>query len=253
MKRLLTLAIAAGASVVPAAVTAQADGPYAFGTYYVCDQNREAFADMIQENVMGPILDSHVEAGHLLAWGWLSHRIGGEWRRAEYMIAPDRATLLTVRNAVIETLQEAGPAQQASRELTDICPGHDDYIWRVVAASDPATVGQDRPSAGMSTYYECEISEEGRADEIVRDVFAPIFNRHVGDGAFNSWGWLAHDVGGEFRRLFTVDAADGPTLYAHRDALLADVQSQAAEAGAEFNEICDAHEDYQWDITISRP
>lgn len=252
MKRLLALAVAAGALIVPETSLAQDANPYAFGIYYKCDQNREAFADVIQENTMGPILDSHVEAGRLLAWGWLSHRIGGEWRRAEYMIAPDRATLLTVRNAVIETLQAGGEAQQASRELTDICPDHDDYIWRVVAASDPA-FGQARPSAGMSTYYECKIAEEGRADEIVTEVLAPILNRHVGDGAFNSWGWLAHDVGGKYRRLLTFDAQDGPTLYAHRDALLADVQSEAAEAAAEFNEICDSHEDYQWDITISRP
>lgn len=78
-------------------------------------------------------------------------------------------------------------------------------------------------------------------------------NRHVGPNAFTSWGWLAHDVGGEFRRLLTIDAADEATLYAHRDAMIADIQSGAAEAGAEFNGICDYHVDYQWDITISHP
>jgi hypothetical protein len=254
MKRFLAIAVVVGGLVAPETVQAQEDGnPYVFGTYYQCDQNREAFADMVQEYVMGPILDGHVEAGDLLAWGWLSHRIGGDWRRAEYMIAPDRATLLTVRNAIIEALQEGGEAQQASREMTDICPNHEDYIFSVVASSDPEAVAQARPSVGLSSYYQCDIAREARADEIVLESLAPILNRHVGEGAFGSWIWLAHDVGGKIRRLLALDAADGPTLYAHRDALIADIQNEAADAATEFNEICHTHDDYQWDITISRP
>ena len=255
MKRFLAVAVAVGALIAPETTQAQEDAnPFVFGTYYQCDQNREGFADAIQEYVMGPILDSHVEAGDLLAWGWLSHRVGGAWRRAEYMIAPDRATLLRVRNAIIEkTLQGSGEAQQATRELTDICPDHDDYIFSVVASSDPDAVGQARPSVGLSSYYVCDISREARADELMMESLAPILNRHVGEGALGSWIWLAHDVGGKIRRLLAFDAEDAATLYAHRDALIADIQSETAEAATEFNEICHTHDDYQWDITISRP
>lgn len=252
MKRFLTFTFGVGWLLVPQTAQAQDTNPVTFAVYYQCDQNRETVADLIEQNVMGPILDAHVEAGRLLSWGWLSHRIGGDWRRVEYLIAPDRTTLMSVRNAVIEALQE-GDAQLASRELTAICPDHDDYIWTVEAASDPDAVFQARPAAGMSTYYQCDISREGRADELVSEVFAPIYNNHVGDGALNSWSWLAHSVGGVIRRLLTIDAADGETLMDHREAVIADVQSQAPEAGAEFNEICHTHEDYLWDITISRP
>ncbi len=252
MNRRTAVALFAGCLLFPGAALAQDSNPVVFGTYYVCDQNREAGADAIQRGVMGPILDGHLEAGHLLAWGWLSHRIGGEWRRAEYMIAPDRATLLTVRNQVIEALQE-GEAEVASRELTSICPDHDDYIWTVQASSDPDLVVTDRPAAGMSTYYVCDPAREARADQIVSETLAPIFNRHVGESALGAWSWLAHSVGGEYRRAFVIDAADEATLHTHREALVAEVQRRAAEAGAEFNAICDSHVDYQWDITISRP
>jgi len=253
MKRLLTLAFVLGGLGAPATALAQDTNPVIFAVYYECDQNREAFTDQLQENVFGPKLDARVESGDLLAWGWLSHRIGGDWRRAQYTIAPDRETLLRVRNEMIEEAQGDAELQQASTVSNDICPDHEDYIWSVVAASDPQTIGQARPAAGMSTYYVCDMGQESRADEIVQESLAPIINRHVGPNAFNSWGWLAHDVGGEFRRLLTIDAADEATLYAHRDAMIADIQSGAAEAGAEFNGICNYHVDYQWDITISHP
>ena len=142
MKRLLGVTFVIGLLAGAGAAVAQDTGPYSFATYYKCDQNREAFADVIQENVIGPILDDRVAAGQLVAWGWLSHRVGGAWRRVEYMIAPDRAMLLAARDAVIDIYQEDDEAQTATRELTDICPDHDDYIWRTVATSDPDAVGQ---------------------------------------------------------------------------------------------------------------
>ena len=253
MKRVFTPAFVLGGLAAPAATLAQEANPAIFAVYYECDQNREAFTDQLQRNVFGPRLDARVESGDLLSWGWLSHRIGGDWRRAQYAIAPDRATLLRVRNEMIEEAQGDAELQQATAVSNDICPDHEDYVWRVVASSDPQGFGQSRPSAGMSTYYVCDIARESRADEIVQESLVPIMNRHVGPDALNSWGWVAHDVGGEFRRLFTIDAADEATLYAHLDAMLADIQGEAMEAATEFNEICSSHVDYQWDITISRP
>lgn len=252
MKRFLTLAFVLGGLASPAAALAQDANPVVFAVYYECDQNREAFADQLQEHVFGPRLDARVESGDLLAWGWLSHRIGGDWRRTQYTIAPDRATLLRVRNEMIEAAQDDPELQQAATVSNDICPDHEDYIWSVVASSDP-DFAQERPAAGMSTYYVCDIGREARADEIVQESLVPIMSRHVGPNALSSWGWLAHDVGGEYRRLFTIDAADEATLYAHRDAMLADIQGEAMEAAAEFNEICSSHVDYQWDITMSNP
>lgn len=253
MKRFFPLVVVLGCLAAPAATFAQDASPAIFAVYYECDQNREAFTDQLQRDVFGPLLDARVETGDLLSWGWLSHRIGADWRRAQYMIAPDRATLLRVRNEMIEEGQDDAELQQATTVSNDICPDHEDYVWSVVASSDPQSFGQSRPAAGMSTYYVCDIAREARADEIVQETLAPIMNRHVGPDALSSWGWVAHDVGGEFRRLLTIDAVDEATLYAHRDAMIADIQSEAMEAGTEFNEICNYHIDYQWDIAMSSP
>lgn len=238
---------------IPTGLGAQEEGPYVFATYYECDQDVEGFTDTLQEHVFGPPLDARIESGEVLAWGWLSHRIGGDWRRAQYVISPDRATLLRVRDELIESSQGDPELQQAQSVFNRICPDHDDYIWRVVTSSNPEAVAQARPAAGMTTYYVCDIAREARADEIFTEMLAPILNQHTGEGAFNGWTWLAHDTGGWFRRALSIDAVDGPTLFAHRDAMLADAQDALADAGAEFNEICGSHVDYQWDITLSRP
>ena len=253
--RTFPAALAAVAAVLLASIPAHAQTANAavFGTYYDCDQNRETVADLIQRNVMGPILDGFVDSGDLISWGWLSHRVGGDWRRAEYMIAPDRATLMKVRNQYIEALQAGDDAQLASRELTAICPDHNDYIWAVEASSSPDALAQSREGVSMSTYYECDVSREGRADEIVDEVLGPIYNQHVGEGAFTSWSWLSHQTGGKIRRLFTVGAADEETLMNHQDALIAQMQREAPEAVTEFDEICNSHVDYLWDVTISSP
>ncbi|MFQ5680267.1 MAG: hypothetical protein ACE5HP_12520 [Gemmatimonadota bacterium] len=251
MKRSLAIAMAAALGVlgISARAQAQEEGPYLFATYYTCDQNREGFTDQLEEHVFGPRLDTHVEAGHLTSWGWLSHRIGGAWRRVEFMSAPDRATLLQVRNALIEEGQGDAELRQAQQVFTDICPGHDDYIYRVAASSD----SQTGSGVTRATYFECDAATESEADDLLTEAFAPILNRHVGEGAFTNWVWLAHDTGGKIRRVLVFGAADGPTLYAHHDAMLADLRSEAAKELTEFQEICESHVDYQWDVTLSRP
>jgi hypothetical protein len=42
-----------------------------------------------------PILDGLVEDGTILAWGWLKHHTGGDWRRIRYhqLPAPRRLSL----------------------------------------------------------------------------------------------------------------------------------------------------------------
>lgn len=248
-----SLVLAALACLVVSPVRAQEDATmYVFGEYYVCDQNREAFTDVLTEHVFGPVFDKHVDAGHLSFWGSLGHRAGGEWRRASYYAASDLNTLLDTRDAIYEEAQAEFAAE--GREFTDICPSHDDYIWQSVLSSQPMEdLGAARPEAGYSTYYVCETAREARADEIMEEVFAPIFNRQIEAGNFNSWGWLSHVSGGKYRRLMTYDGPDHKTIMAGVAGVLADIQAEASEAGDEFASICGSHSDYMWDILISRP
>jgi hypothetical protein len=253
MKPQLAVALVLSVPLWPHVASAQEDAsPAIQATYYYCDQSRAAAADTIVEEVLGPVFDKHVAAGHLTAWGWLGHHLGGPWRRVAYTVAPSVEVLLDTRDQVIEEIFEAQGA--AIRELTAICPRHDDYIWEFVAGSQPpAELALARPTAGYSTYYECDISREARADTLMMQAVGPILDRHVGEGGFNSWGWYSHRVGGKVRRLAVFDGADHKTLMNTIGAVFAEVGEEQSAAGTEFGEICNAHEDYMWNILIARP
>jgi hypothetical protein len=64
---------------------------YTYATYFHCNVGLEDQADAFMKR-NAPILDGLVEDGTILAWGWLKHHTGGDWRR--------------------------------------ICPRHDDYLWQ---------------------------------------------------------------------------------------------------------------------------
>ena len=101
---------------------------------------------------------------------------------------------------------------------------------------------------------QCDMNREERADELVRKVFAPIYNKHVGDGELTSWNWLQHHVGGKWRRILTMGAADHKTLMRTRAAIFAEFDDRRVERAAnELNEICDTHQDYLWDILRQTP
>ena len=56
---------------------------YTYATYFHCDAALESRADSIMKRD-APILDGLVADGTILAWGWLSHHTGGDWRRIRY-------------------------------------------------------------------------------------------------------------------------------------------------------------------------
>ena len=254
MKARHSLAFALGALLAASTVQAQEDATaFIFGEYYVCDQNREAFSDQLSEYAFGPVLDRHLEAEHLIAWGVLSHRVGGEWRRAVYYASTDLNVLLDTRNAMIEEEQSDAELSEARRVWTDICPDHDDYIWSSVATSAPVTQVVDRPSSSHSVYFVCDVAREGRADEIFQEIFAPIYDRQVAAGKMNSWGWYSHVVGGKFRRLLVFEGQDHKTILEGLLGAITDIGNEAADAGTEFSSICNSHDDYLWAITLAKP
>ena len=84
-------------------------------------------------------------------------------------------------------------------------------------------------------YYECTVGQEGRADEIVEEVLAPILNRHMEAGHINSWGWLGHDTGGHWRGVGYWSAPDMETMFSTRAAIVAEFLEENADAAAELN------------------
>ncbi len=252
MKKFCVVFIAVCALAGAGSLLAQEDSTsYIFAEYYICDQNREGFSDLLTELVLGPIYDKQVEAGNLLGWGWLSHNVGGKWRRLRVSSSNNLGTLLETRDAMIEEIQST--AGEADREFTSICGDHDDYIWASVAGSAPvAQQLRDLADATYATYYVCDVSKQERADEIVKALFAPALNQLVEEGQLASWNWYAHVIGGEFRRLMAHIGADHKTLIAAVDQYNQQADATNAAMAQEFSEICNAHVDYLWDVKLSQ-
>jgi hypothetical protein len=157
--------------------------------------------------------------------------------------------------ALLAAQDKIGPAIRAasgeSGEFVKICNTHDDYIWRGVAGSGGNVLATTRGKVGMSAYHVCTMSMEGRADELVKTVMAPVYDAHVGEGKLRSWGWSSHIVGGEYRRLATMTADDWPTLLAMRASILEAMQGNPL--AMQFSDICGSHSDYMWELRIENP
>ena len=101
---------------------------------------------------------------------------------------------------------------------------------------------------GISVCFSCKITDETRADKIMKENFAPVLDKLVEEGKLTSWGWQSHVVGGWFRRLHTLTAADFETLLDARTEALSTTYAEDNAAGSEFAGICGGHQDYLWGI-----
>jgi len=222
---------------------------YTYATYYVCDVTQQSRADEIVQSDIAPVYDAAVEDGTITAWGWLAHRAGGNWRRLQYYSVPTIDAIFAADEIIGAALEASGA--DSDQELGQICNTHEDYIWMSLVSGADSPPGSSRGDVGLSTYYVCDFSKQTRADEIVRTVLGPIYDAHIGEGMYSSWGWQGHFVGGEYRRLATVTADDFPTLLNTRGLILAATADN--ELAAEFNEICGSHTDYLWNIQLETP
>ena len=123
----------------------------------------------------------------------------------------------------------------------------------VTAALAPQAADAQEPSRpiGLATYYECDITKEARADTLVAEVLAPLFDEYVSQGKLLSWGWNAHVLGGNWRRLFYVYATDMTALMSARAEFLTELGEQHPAETAEFSAICYTHDDYVWRTLIA--
>jgi hypothetical protein len=237
------------AAITSTALAQEEEAPtvFTYATYFYCDVNGQDRVDEIVKTQNAPVYDQMVKEGKILAWGWLAHHTGGKWRRIQYYQAPSVDALLDAQAEMDKRFEDVDEA--ADKEFGKICNAHDDYIWEVESGSS----GEGRGEAGFSVYYRCDETKEERADEIFAKDFAPLFNKYVAAGKLTSWGWSSHWVGGSFRRLQTMTAADHKTLLNARAELIEDMYGNDNKAGMEFTEICGSHHDYMWDIQIETP
>jgi len=224
-------------------------GPFIYGTYSVCDLGQQWKLDSLVENHQAKVWDQAMEDGKISAWGYMAHHTGGPWRRVVYYSAPTLDQLMSGTDSIFDTLGEVAPL--AAHEYSSICNTHSDYVWEHVAGSDPEAAR--RGKSAFSVYYVCDESKEARADEIMTGTMAAIYDKQVEAGNLTSWGWWQHWIGGEYRRLATISAADTASLVKARDAVITDLMENHSEAFDEFASICSSHQDYIWDIVLAKP
>lgn len=245
MKRARLIALLPGLLLASGVALGQEDDAperYTYATYLYCDTSKEELIDEYVAEKEVPVLNKLVDDGKLMGWGWLRHHTGGQWRRIRWLAAD------SVPNAInaIDTFGEAMEQAYGDEDngAAGACNRHDDYIWQ----SQSASFGNERGKVGISVYFSCKVEDEERADEIMKESFAPIYDKMIEDGKLTSWGWQSHVIGGWFRRLHTMTASDYETLMNARAEALEAMYGDDNEAGAEFIGICAAHHDYLWDI-----
>jgi hypothetical protein len=104
-------------------------GSVGISTYHVCEMAREDRVDELVEKVFAPIYDAHVGPGKLRSWGWSEHIVGGKYRRLSTMTADDWPTLLRMRTAIFEAMDDADSA--LADDFAEICGSHSDYLWEI--------------------------------------------------------------------------------------------------------------------------
>ncbi len=255
MKKFIFAAALLTSALFSATAVAQDDGAptiFAYATYFVCSPDRESRADEIINSNFKPHYDAAVEQGDILSWSWLQHFVGGEWRRVLVILSPDMDAVLDASGALGEIIEDQTP--EAGRAFSGICSSHEDYIWRTIEGVGSGTATDRRVAAGFSVYMQCDMSREERADELVRKVFGPVYDQHVGEGQLTTWNWLEHYVGGKWRRILTLGAEDHKTLMRARNAIENALDDRKFDrARKEMSEICHTHRDYMWDILLQTP
>lgn len=112
-----------------------------------------------------------------------------------------------------------------------------------------ACVAQEEEEEGpraftYATYFYCPGGALSRADEIIAND-AERWDGFVEDGTISAWGYLSHHTGGRWQRIFYYQAE---TMDALLDAYAALGEDADEEANREFGQICNAHDDYIWQV-----
>lgn len=225
--------------------------PYVLASYRQCDEAKMNQADALIENILGPVIDKHVAAGDIDAWGYWVHRAGGNWSRLTALVSDNIDDLLNGQEATIASLSE-GSTALATREFLEICPTHEDYIWSVDASSAQISdlVKIEGP-ANYSIYYQCDLGEAERISELV-ELFTPEMNAFVEEGLFDSWMWGSHIIGSDYNYVGSWRGSSHGELVSAIGQISQRMSKKFPKEFREFFKICSSNSDYLWDVKIMR-
>ena len=97
-----------------------------------------------------------------------------------------------------------------------------------------------------STYHYCDFSKQERADEIFDQSQRLASEAAVKDGTISSYGWLAHQTGGQWRRADYFTAGSVQALLDAQKKMNPEGDDKSKKLMAEFGAICSTHDDYIW-------
>ncbi|MGI9265081.1 MAG: hypothetical protein ACR2QU_09125 [Gammaproteobacteria bacterium] len=220
---------------------------YTYATYMYCDigPGKQERMDEIVAAVDQKVYNEAIEQGVIDGWGWLAHQTGGLWRRLLYFQTESLEGLWDAQESMAKRFPEVG-GRETGAERFEICHAHEDYVWALRLSSS----GDARSGTGFSVYYECDIARETRADEIMENDFARVYDKYVEQGKLASWSWSSHVIGGKYRRLHTMTADSRTALLNARSQIINELFRSGVDTGPEFSEICGRHTDYMWDIQL---
>lgn len=240
LKSTLSAALLITGSITVSASAEDQEKTFLYASYFSCPAGKMSDVGKVIKNEFAPLYDAAVKDGTLKGWGWSTHHTGGRWQLI-FNHSNDSVDGL-LKSA--DTMNERAKAANVDPENTfgKICNSHDDYIWELTQGAD----GDVEGPAAISTYFQCNISTEDRADEIVKKHFAPIYNANMGKGKLTSWAWASHVYGGKYRRGLWTSAENYTDLLKTMDAVFEAAYGDDNKNGREFAKICSSHSDYLW-------
>lgn len=106
-----------------------------------------------------------------------------------------------------------------------------------------------------ATYFQCSGGPISVADAAIADD-AERMDGFVEDGTITAWGWMAHNTGGKWQRIFYHQAESLDALLDASNAIQGngggdDEEEEGAadeDDGPTFGSVCNEHDDYIWQV-----
>lgn len=111
-------------------LTSSARGKASLSVYMECRISGEDKADEIFKKHFAPVYNAQVGKGKLTSWGWMSHVIGGKYRRLQTITADNYSDLFKAQEIILDTLYYKDKNKHAT-EFSEICTTHQDYLWDI--------------------------------------------------------------------------------------------------------------------------
>jgi len=127
-------------------------------------------------------------------------------------------------------------------------------VWALPAClcllASTAASAQDQAAERYiyATYSYCDFSKQERYDEIFDQVQKPVLDAAMKDGSINTYSYLGHQTGGQWRRASVHGAGSVQALLDAQKKMgdQQDANEKNKKLGAESSAICPSHDDYIW-------